>query len=419
MAQISIPTLTGTDVRIETFSPNLDAPITEPATATLSVTEIEFDDINFYDISGDPFEVVAAQFDFIGQTLHYTIIETRYSRFDDVSDLTGFNGYVLTFDALAALASARLVSVEIVDEGTTLAFEDRMTYVDEDSLYVNMDGLRFVAGDTLELRFGWGLTATGGNDVVTGGDGGDLLDGGAGDDTLRGAEGDDSLRGGAGADRHEGGGGLDLADYSERTERVLADLQRDVSADPFARFFTGGAVEGDVYDGIEGAIGGSGADNLRGDAGDNLLLGGGVSDRLYGRAGNDTILGGTGADAIYGNLGVDVMTGGGDAGRADRFIYFSPAESGVGAGNRDIITDFVSGEDRIELSRFDADITQGNKQAFTFVGEAGLGGTAGELAFVRGSGATIVQADLDGDGMADFEIELSGEMTLTESDFLI
>lgn len=270
---------------------------------------------------------------------------------------------------------------------------------------------------------------SGADDWVRGQGGADSLSGGAGNDTLRGEDGTDTIDGGAGndmifasgggADVIDGGDGTDTLIYDSDEGRVLVDLQADVSGAAFARFFTAGAGEGQTFANIENVRGGALADNLRGDSGDNLLEGGGVSDRLYGRAGDDTLMGGSGADALYGNLGVDVMTGGDDLGRRDRFIYFQTEESGVGEGNRDIITDFRAGEDRIELSRFDADTTLGNKQAFTFVGGAGLSGTAGELAYVHEGGNTIVQADFDGDGVADFEIELTGIMGLAADDFLI
>ncbi|WP_050531879.1 M10 family metallopeptidase C-terminal domain-containing protein [Pseudaestuariivita atlantica] len=215
-----------------------------------------------------------------------------------------------------------------------------------------------------------------------------------------------------------GFGGTDTADYSAATGRVLVDFQSDVSGAGFARFFDLGAAVGDTYDSVENAIGGAFADNLRGDGAANVLEGGGVSDRLYGRAGDDTLDGGAGADAIYGNLGADEMTGGPGAIR-DRFIYFQANETGVGPGNRDVITDFTPGEDRIELSRIDADTTQGFKQRFDFIGDAAFSGTGGELRYEQTGGVTIVQADRDGDGVADMEIELTGTLTLTATDFLI
>ncbi|WP_242601439.1 M10 family metallopeptidase C-terminal domain-containing protein [Pseudaestuariivita atlantica] len=233
-----------------------------------------------------------------------------------------------------------------------------------------------------------------------------------------GTPGDDLIPDAPGAQAFFGGAGIDTLDFSASTDRVLVDLQSDVSGAGFARFFGAGAGEGDTFFSIENVIGSAFADNLRGDGAANVLEGGGVSDRLYGRAGDDTLDGGAGADAMYGNLGADEMTGGTGAIR-DRFIYFQANETGVGAGNRDVITDFTPGEDRIELSRIDADITQGFKQRFDFIGDAAFSNTAGELRFEQVGGATIVQADRDGDGVADFEIELTGTLTLTATDFLI
>lgn len=57
-----------------------------------------------------------------------------------------------------------------------------------------------------------------------------------------------------------------------------------------------------------------------------------------------------GADTLVGGAGVDVMIG---KGGADRFVFdlaAMQAESGIGAGNRNIIEDFDATEDLIELS---------------------------------------------------------------------
>ncbi|MDA7424684.1 calcium-binding protein [Thalassococcus lentus] len=228
--------------------------------------------------------------------------------------------------------------------------------------------------------------------------------------------GDDMLVPQRGPGEINGQGGTDTADYSNAGGRVLVDLDRDVSGETFVRFFEYGAASGNRFVSIENIIGGDHADNLRGDSGANHIAGGGVSDRLYGREGNDTLDGGSGFDAIFGNNGADTMIGGSGA---DRFIFFRASDSGVGDGNRDVITDFVSGEDRIEISRIDADLTTGGKQGFDFIGDAAFTGTGGELRYEQVGGNTIVQADRDGDGAADFEIELTGITDLTESDFLI
>ncbi|MDA7424683.1 calcium-binding protein [Thalassococcus lentus] len=264
----------------------------------------------------------------------------------------------------------------------------------------------YSGGDGDDIIFG-----NDGMDSLSGDDGNDHILGGNDADTLRGGLGDDTLDGGGSGDVLDGGDGYDIASYASADRSVRVDLQN-----PAISF---NDAAGDTFISIEEFQTGDGIDQLRGDAGDNIFRTGGVSDRLYGRAGDDMLFGEAGADAFYGGLGADIMTGGDDAGRRDRYIYFNAAESGVGDGNRDVITDFVAGEDRIELSRIDADITQGFKQGFDFIGDAAFSGTGGELRYEQVGGNTIVQADRDGDGAADFEIELTGTMDLTESDFLI
>ncbi|MDA7424685.1 M10 family metallopeptidase C-terminal domain-containing protein [Thalassococcus lentus] len=290
---------------------------------------------------------------------------------------------------------------------------------------VGNEGVRITGSAATETLIGGDgddtIQSMGGLDSINGGAGNDELyasefaltyvEGGAGDDTLIGGFGNDTLDGGGGADVIDGGDGYDIASYASADRSVRVDLQN-----PAISF---NDAAGDMFISIEEFQTGDGIDQLRGDAGDNIFRTGGVSDRLYGRAGDDMLFGEAGADAFYGGLGADIMTGGDDAGRRDRYIYFNAAESGVGDGNRDVITDFVAGEDRIELSRIDADITQGFKQGFEFIGDAAFTGTGGELRYEQAGGNTIVQADRDGDGAADFEIELTGTMDLTESDFLI
>lgn len=145
---------------------------------------------------------------------------------------------------------------------------------------------------------------------------------------------------------------------------------------------------------------------------------GGAGEGLYGHAGNDIMGGEGGVDALYGGVGANRMTGGTGPAR-DRFIYFNIAESGIGTGNRDVIPDFASGEDRIGISRFDADVAQGFRQSFDFLSDAAFSNTAGKVRYTAAGGVTLVQADTNGDGMADFEIEFTGEKTLQTGDFLL
>jgi Ca2+-binding RTX toxin-like protein len=121
---------------------------------------------------------------------------------------------------------------------------------------------------------------------------------------------------------------------------------------------------------------------------------------LAGR-GDDQLIGGGGDDIIYGGLGGDIMTGnGGD----DTFLYRSIEESR--AGSADFIINLEAG-DRIDLGAIDADVNTAGNQAFTFIGDAAFSNTAGELRlFSAGGGFWRIQADVDGDGVADMEIWL-------------
>lgn len=257
------------------------------------------------------------------------------------------------------------------------------------------------------------IDGTSGADVLDGTSGDDVINGFEDDDTLNGLDGNDLLNGGLGGDAMDGGAGIDTATYADATGRVIADLQNQS-----AGYIFGEAI-GDSYVSVENLIGSDFNDQLRGDSGSNVLTSGRFSDRLYGRAGDDFLYAEIGGDALYGGTGVDVMTGGDDNQR-DRFIYFNTNESGVGSGNRDIITDFTSGEDRIEISRFDANsVGGGGNDVFDFIADAAFSNTAGELRYEKSGGITVVQADMDGDGISDFEIELTGEMDLIAADFLL
>src|SRR6056297_591532 len=271
---------------------------------------------------------------------------------------------------------------------------------------VGTSGDDYLFGDELANN----IDGLDGNDTILGLDGDDTLFGSAGDDVLEGGLGDDVLDGGAGADALIGGLGTDTASYDTATAGVRVDLAGVIAG-------TGDAL-GDTFDSIEILVGSRSGDALYGSNGDNSIFGGNGYDRLYGRAGDDVLEGGLGGDVFYGNLGADKMTGDTTL-QMDRFVYFTNLDSGAGAGNRDIITDFQHGVDRIELSRLDADLSQGFKQAFNFIGDTAFSNTAGELRYEQIGTDTIVQADFDGDALADFEIELTGTMVLDAGDFLI
>jgi predicted extracellular nuclease len=121
---------------------------------------------------------------------------------------------------------------------------------------------------------------------------------------------------------------------------------------------------------------------------------------LRGGAGSDTLIGGHQSDSLYGGLGADQLTGG--AGN-DTFLFRSTGDST--AANQDGILDFATG-DLIDLSAIDADTTSPfSNDAFHFIGSDAFGNHAGELRVDAISGSDwLVQGDVDGDGVADFQL---------------
>ena len=112
--------------------------------------------------------------------------------------------------------------------------------------------------------------------------------------------------------------------------------------------FSNMVVQTIAYDGFEHLrlVGGGAADTLTGLAGSDTLTGNGGDDVLSGGDGTDRLSGGSGDDRLTGGAGRDVLSGGTGA---DRFV-FAAGDSGFGGLNRDIITDFESGVDRIDLT---------------------------------------------------------------------
>ena len=150
-------------------------------------------------------------------------------------------------------------------------------------------------------------------------------------------------------------------------------------------------------DDLINALGGN--DVVRGGAGLDRILGGLGNDQLFGEAGEDLLKGEDGDDLLVGGLGRDVQIGG--TGR-DTFDFNAVAESrGI---NRDVILGFSRAEDdRIDLRTIDAE-TGGGNQAFHLIGNAAFTGDKGELRFAGG----VVQGDTNGDGVANFEIKVTG-----------
>jgi Ca2+-binding RTX toxin-like protein len=156
--------------------------------------------------------------------------------------------------------------------------------------------------------------------------------------------------------------------------------------------------------------------------GDLIITGNVLANRLYGNDNNnihiglegDDIIGGlAGNDTIIGGAGRDLLTGGAGA---DSFVYQAITDSGTTGATRDIIYDFTQGQDLIDLSAIDA-ITGGGDDAFNFIGNSAFSNTAGELRYDYQGGYTIISMDVNGDGIADSQITLVGNIPLILSDF--
>jgi Ca2+-binding RTX toxin-like protein len=141
-------------------------------------------------------------------------------------------------------------------------------------------------------------------------------------------------------------------------------------------------------------------------SGKDQITGGRYGDTLSGFGGNDTITGGGGADYLTGGRG------------ADRFVFKSVSDSR--GYNTDDITDFSRSQgDKIDLSKIDARTGVAGNQAFTFIGEAEFSGRKGQLRYESFGSESHVQADVNGDGHADFEITLIHVSTVAKGFFIL
>jgi serralysin len=157
-------------------------------------------------------------------------------------------------------------------------------------------------------------------------------------------------------------------------------------------------------------LAGTAAINGVGNALNNKIVGNSAANILNGGAGNDSLIGGAGNDTLTGGLDTDSLTGG--AGN-DTFIFISTAESDSGT-NRDVITDFAPG-DKISLSAIDANTLLSGNQSFIYSGLTTFTGVAEQLIYTNG----ILYGDTNGDGTADFQIQLSNKANLTPSSFIL
>ncbi|BBP65025.1 calcium-binding protein [Pseudomonas sp. Cab53] len=254
------------------------------------------------------------------------------------------------------------------------------------------------------------INGTSHDDLLVGTDAGESIKAGAGRDTIEAGAGNDRLFGGAGGDTLSGGAGADTFVYNQLSDSYRNDASGNYSRRDLITDFNGNDHDmidvsalaftglGNGYNGTLKVVLNLAGDttalkSLEADANGNrfeiLLSGNHVSElnassvlfappsnattvttpqpitpvnlagddkanTLYGYWGDDTLAAGAGNDTLEGNAGNDVLTGGLGADKLtggtgnDRFVFTSSGDSY--AGSSDLITDFIWGEDKLDVS---------------------------------------------------------------------
>ena len=349
-------------------------------------------------------------------------------------------------------------AIEVRNQGTDLVYS---------AVTFTLGATSYVENLTLTGSANINGTGNGIANVIRGNAGDNRLDGGKGDDRLYGGAGNDILNGGSsGSDKMAGGTGNDTCYVNSSNDRVYEDKGEGIDLVYSSVTYALGANEYVENLTLTGSadINGTGnniANVLTGNAGLNVLTGHKGSDIYYVQntgdqvieangqgddhvyssvtftlgatsyverltltgtadingAGNNianVITGNSGSNILNGARSNDVLTGGGGrdvltgGSGADVFVYKALSDS-VGPTS-DLITD-LNGVDVIDLSAIDANANTAGVQHFTLVDT--FTNTAGQVTLTYNSGTNItsLQADTNGDGVADMLVRITGDHT--------
>ena len=249
------------------------------------------------------------------------------------------------------------------------------------------------------------MTGGTGDDIILGGAGDDTIDGGAGRDFIIDGAGDDTMTGGTDADAFffvDGHGDDTITDFSKADgdKIVLSGFGAAITWDTLSTKITTVTDENGVATGVQIDLGewGGGTITLEGitsvdDVTEDMFVlhaltgSDGVDDKLTGGTGDDTLTGGTGADTFVFN-----------------------ENSG-----KDTITDFDTGNDKIDLSGFDAAITWEDLSArITTVTDDGNEVTGVQIDLGEWGGGTItLEGIMSVDDMTEDMFDLPDGSTIT------
>lgn len=218
------------------------------------------------------------------------------------------------------------------------------------------------------------------------------FNGGAGNDRLITYAGNDTLIGGSGNDTLIGGSGNDVYSIDSSGDVIIEGANAGTDTISSTINFTLTAnLERLILSSSGGAISGTGNNNA------NTITGNSSSNTLIGAGGRDTLTGGAGSD---------------------RFDFNAASDTGSGSSLRDVIKDFKTSEgDKIDLSTIDANTASGaTNEAFSFIGGAAFSANAtGQIRYSSG----ILYGSTDADTTAEFEIQLVGVASLSNTDFIL
>ena len=141
-------------------------------------------------------------------------------------------------------------------------------------------------------------------------------------------------------------------DHLATGKKVTSDGHSFIYGTPGGNSIAGGGYHGQII------FAGAGNDTINGTGKGDLIYAGSGNDTVKGNDWDDTIYGGSGSDTINGNNGCDTIIGGYGADKLtgsngdDRFVYLSASDSN--ANRFDVVSDFRSGSDRIDLTALGA-----------------------------------------------------------------